>query len=405
MRDSGGRVSDRELSASRPRVPITRVMRGLSIWHRCRRLRARRRAAGAFAPSSPSRPRPAASRESSRRSTAHRSRSRRPAGQPAIIAALTNTATAITGADYPYVWGGGHAEAGIASIGIRGPGYNGRRTGSTARRRCRRARRRRAVAGGKRRAQRRRRDRALRQEHLLAQGAGKAPIEVTLYDDPGVHIFMNINGRFWGTSDGGNGGDAKGGPGWLSDRAPDAYNHVFKQYHLVSTALKATDELGPVLHVRSQFEPRVDRRARGRHRGAGDLQRPRRRDARTDRQLGRCPERDRLGPPGLARRTATFTVVTAAGTTVTLSAAADPALLSEVQPGDTVTVAYGVSSGMMLVQRITVTATPTLTQSVGAITAIASDGSVVHDPDRERPADHAAHRRQPGPRQRPRRRR
>ena len=51
------------------------------------------------------------------------------AAQSGVIEALTNTADAIAKDDYPYVWGGGHALAGIASVGIRGPGYNGRRIG------------------------------------------------------------------------------------------------------------------------------------------------------------------------------------------------------------------------------------------------------------------------------------
>src|ERR1700753_1078541 len=43
--------------------------------------------------------------------------------------AMTNAATSIHKQDYAYVYGGGHAQAGIASIGIRGPGYNGHRKG------------------------------------------------------------------------------------------------------------------------------------------------------------------------------------------------------------------------------------------------------------------------------------
>ena len=43
--------------------------------------------------------------------------------------ALTAAANSVTAGDFPYVYGGGHAEAGIASIGIKGPGYNGRRIG------------------------------------------------------------------------------------------------------------------------------------------------------------------------------------------------------------------------------------------------------------------------------------
>ena len=46
-----------------------------------------------------------------------------------IVRALTAAADAVTRGDYPYVYGGGHAQAGTASIGIKGPGYNGRRIG------------------------------------------------------------------------------------------------------------------------------------------------------------------------------------------------------------------------------------------------------------------------------------
>ena len=142
--------------------------------------------------------------------------------------------------DYPYVWGGGHATAGVASVGLRGgPGANGRRigfdcSGSVA-----------AVlaAGGLWPAgggvpgdlgviQQ------LLAEHLIAPGPGRTPTEVTLYDEPGVHIFMNINGRFFGTSDGAGGGSRKGGPGWLDDGAPDAYSRAFRQYHVLPGVLR-----------------------------------------------------------------------------------------------------------------------------------------------------------------------
>src|SRR5947209_6567100 len=45
------------------------------------------------------------------------------------INAMVKTAAAITKADYTYVWGGGHAVAGVATVGIKGPGYNGRTAG------------------------------------------------------------------------------------------------------------------------------------------------------------------------------------------------------------------------------------------------------------------------------------
>jgi hypothetical protein len=162
-----------------------------------------------------------------------------------VLAAMTTTANKITGEDLPYVWGGGHGQVGIASVGEKGPGYNGKRrgydcSGSVA-----------AVLAG-----------AglwpagagvpndagviqyLRQHGEIQPGAGDGLGAVTLYDDPGVHIFMNINGRFFGTSDGGGGGDRKGGPGWLDDGAWDAHSARFRRYHLVPSALKGTTDAG-----------------------------------------------------------------------------------------------------------------------------------------------------------------
>src|SRR5438270_6847404 len=159
----------------------------------------------------------------------------RPTG---VINALTAAANNVPMRDYPYVYGGGHAQAGVASIGIKGPGYNGRRmgfdcSGSVA-----------AVLASAGLwpagagvpndagviAQ-------LRRERLIAPGIGAGPLEVTLYDHPGVHIFMNIDGRFFGTSDGGGGGNPHGGAGWLSDGAPDAFSPEYKRYHVLLSVL------------------------------------------------------------------------------------------------------------------------------------------------------------------------
>ena len=46
-----------------------------------------------------------------------------------VVNALTRAADALAAGNYPYVWGGGHGVAGVASVGARGPGYNGRRRG------------------------------------------------------------------------------------------------------------------------------------------------------------------------------------------------------------------------------------------------------------------------------------
>jgi hypothetical protein len=170
--------------------------------------------------------------------------------QMSTLSALRHAADAVTAGGYPYVYGGGHEQAGTASIGIKGPGFNGRRigfdcSGSVG-----------AVLSG-----------AglwapgsgvpadngvitqLRQEHLLASGTGT----VTLYDKPRVHIFMNIDGRYFGTSDGGAGSalNPHGGAGWLDDGASDAASHAFKRYHLIASALEAPTVYGPTLTFRA----------------------------------------------------------------------------------------------------------------------------------------------------------
>jgi hypothetical protein len=167
-----------------------------------------------------------------------------------VARALAAAANAVTQGDYPYVYGGGHAEAGAASIGIKGPGYNGRRLGFD----CSGAVG--AVLAGAGLlapgmpvpndagviAQ-------LRQAKLIAPGVGHGAGAVTFWDKPGVHIFMSINGRDFGTSDGGAGNPAQphGGAGWLNDGAPDAANRAFKPYHLVAAELSAATVYGPTL--------------------------------------------------------------------------------------------------------------------------------------------------------------
>jgi hypothetical protein len=155
-----------------------------------------------------------------------------------VVNALTRTADALSAANYPYVWGGGHALAGVAGVGARGPGYNGHRrgfdcSGSVV-----------AVLAG-----------AglwpagsgvpgdygviqyLAGAGLIARGPGTAPNSVNLYDHPGVHIFMSINGRYFGTSDGG-GGNSKGGPTWLDDPASLSYERAYHRWHFLPGVLR-----------------------------------------------------------------------------------------------------------------------------------------------------------------------
>jgi hypothetical protein len=64
----------------------------------------------------------------------------------------------------------------------------------------------------------------LRRQKLIARGVGHGPNAVTFWDKPGVHIFVSIDGRAFGTSDGGAGSPSRrhGGAGWLDDGTPVA---------------------------------------------------------------------------------------------------------------------------------------------------------------------------------------
>ncbi len=162
-----------------------------------------------------------------------------------VIDRLTGAASAVTRKDYPYVYGGGHAQAGVASIGIPGPGYNGHRIGFD----CSGAVAAVLAAGGLWQPGSGVPNDAyeisqLASEGLIAPGAGKGPFEVTLYDDPGYHIFMSIDGGFFGTSDGAGGAGRNGGAGWLYDGAPDAYTSRYKRYHFLPSVLAGTAHNG-----------------------------------------------------------------------------------------------------------------------------------------------------------------
>jgi hypothetical protein len=177
--------------------------------------------------------------------------------QVGVLNALTTAADRIDAGDYAYVWGGGHGQAGVASTGSRGgPGYNGKRRGFD----CSGAVAAVLAGGGLWPAGESVPNdagviRELLRQGLIARGAGVGPQEVTLYDQPGVHIFMNINGRFFGTSDGGRGANARGGPGWLDDGAADVARRAFKRYHFVPAALNAKTNAGYTLAF--EFGPGV----------------------------------------------------------------------------------------------------------------------------------------------------
>jgi hypothetical protein len=276
-----------------------------------------------------------------------------------VVNALTAAATRVTGQAYPYVYGGGHAQAGLASIGTKGPGYNGKRTGydcsgSVA-----------AVLAG-----------AglwpagggvpndagiiteLLRAHLITRGAGTGPVAVTLYDHPGVHIFMSIDGRFFGTSDGGGGGNRRGGAGWLDDGAPDASSRSFKPYHFFPWVLKGSTtaghidsfELGALAGDAAVLELGVKVRVTYKQTRSGSM------------------FATALGYPGaitasgtvlsLADDGSSLTIQTADGQSLTLATEDAPQLVEDVVAGDTVSFTYIQNGPSLIALALTVTATP-----------------------------------------------
>ena len=290
-----------------------------------------------------------------------------PGPQIGLIDAMTKAANALTADDYPYVWGGGHAVAGVASTGDRGgPGANGKRLGYD----CSGAVAAVLEAAGLWPAGYGVPNDAgviqqLLAQHLIARGAAAMPDGVTLYDHPGVHIFMNIDGRFFGTSDGGGGGDAKGGPGWLDDGAPDVQSRAFKQYHLLPSVLRDRTAYG---HIYGFQTP---------------VQSPMVVGAEVGEKI--TVSYSALGDGGMAATavvyagertlTGTITAITpdeiavspAGGQAVTLATALVPQLLTGLAVGDGVDVTYSRDpSGLLVPHALTVVSTPPPVGPTGA---------------------------------------
>lgn len=162
-----------------------------------------------------------------------------------VLSAMISAAATINNQNLPYKWGGGHAQIGTPSNGIPGgsagsagppPGYDC--SGSVA-----------AVlkAGGLMAVNSIGNDTAviaqLQSEGVLANGQGSGSAECTLFDNPGIHIYMRLNGKYWGSAAGGALPDNGAGIGWISRGGPEA---GFRVYHIPPSilALQASGALG-----------------------------------------------------------------------------------------------------------------------------------------------------------------
>ncbi len=286
-----------------------------------------------------------------------------------VVNALIATANRILAMDTPYVYGGGHSSAGNASIGIPGPGYDGKRTGFDCSGAVGAAL---AGAGLWTPGTGVPRDDGiitqLRHQRLIAPGVGRGPVEVTLWDHPTVHIFMNINGRFFGTSDGGEGADAAGGAGWLNDGAPDTYNPAFRPYHLLPWVLKSRTGSGQSFGLQAGSSSILAGLV------AGEKVRVRYRELSSGTMIATA-----VTYPGSLTATGTvgaiapdgssFTLQGASGATRTISTAGLAGKgMDSVVAGDTVRVRYSKVGSQLIAHALTVKATPVTTTPTSTTT-------------------------------------
>lgn len=303
-----------------------------------------------------------------------------------VFDALEAAADAVNNSDTPYVYGGGHQAAGVASTGDvgRGNGADGVNvgfdcSGSVA-----------AVLAGAGLwpagspvpgddgiiAQ-------LLQEGLIAPGPGSGPEEVTLYDNPGVHIFMNIGGRFFGTSDGdGGSGTSNGGAGWLDDSAPDASSPAFIAYHVLPSELASQLVYGQTPATPSQTPaPAFASNAVGVDesglRGGRIGNTVRRRWQNAVKTAGETGYR--LAALGtmtvVAADRSSFAVDTCNGQTLTFAAAGRERVPGDLQASDVVFVTYTKTKAGLTARGVTLVARPLTGQATGTIVAVAADGS------------------------------
>jgi hypothetical protein len=159
-------------------------------------------------------------------------------GSGTVIAAMLSEATAIDKDNYQYVYGGGHARAGYPSVGSPGNGYNGVTKGFDCSGAVGAVL---AAAGvgltwgaevpGDAGIISTLQDAGLLQP---GQGPGGKP-ECVLFDNPGVHIYMRLNGTYWGTEAGGQLPSNHYGVGWVYDGGPQA---GFTAYHIPAKTLR-----------------------------------------------------------------------------------------------------------------------------------------------------------------------
>lgn len=160
-----------------------------------------------------------------------------------LMSAIINSADSISAANFPYVWGGGHTSIGVPDKGDVGADGN---TGAFIGYDCSGSVS--AVLGAAGLLQSPESTQGMIQAlgKYAVAGRGSGNPEVTIWINPATHVFLEINGQYWGTSIGmgaspnhtnGRENNASSGPTWWKkgSSAPDTSS--FTPYHIPRTYL------------------------------------------------------------------------------------------------------------------------------------------------------------------------
>ena len=157
-----------------------------------------------------------------------------------VLAAMLQEATSISGSNLPYVWGGGHSQIGVPSLGTSAPGHP---QSSVKGFDCSGAVSAVLGAGGLLQSPEATQGMIQALGSNVVRGRGSGPTYVTIWIDPATHVFMEFNPgkdnggpQYWGTSVGGSNTagreDSGDGPTWWKAGTPAPDTSTFAPYHI-----------------------------------------------------------------------------------------------------------------------------------------------------------------------------
>jgi hypothetical protein len=163
------------------------------------------------------------------------------ASQATRLDDIESAANDIDKQNYPYSWGGGHGQLGVPTLGAPGESGGVVSTGpKVVGFDCSGAVSAVLGAAGILTSPQGTETLASAIASFAAPGPFLGSTGVNVFINPTVpndHTFMQINGRYWGTSDDGSSPVNGAGVGWLPDAPPSSYLANFQTYHILPAAL------------------------------------------------------------------------------------------------------------------------------------------------------------------------